>query len=73
MLKIPWKDLYGSPLEVSVENIYLLVVPNNQIAYNAEKEEKLKQEAKQAEIAKVELALKKEEEKGTYIEFITFV
>jgi len=62
-LKIPWKNLYSAPVEASVEDLYLLVVPNTEIRYDPIKEEKWKQEAKQAEINKVEEAKKKEKEK----------
>lgn len=64
VLKIPWKNLYGSSVEATIEDLYLLVVPNNEVKYDAEKEEKLAFEAKQAEIARVELAKKKAAEKG---------
>lgn len=64
MLKIPWKNLYGAAVEASIEDLYLLVVPNQEIKYDAVKEEKWAFEAKQAEINKVEMAKKKEAEKG---------
>lgn len=62
-LKIPWKNLYSAPVEASVENLFLLVAPNTEIKYDPVKEEKWKQEAKQAEIEKVEDAKKREREK----------
>lgn len=64
VLQIPWKNLYGAPVQASIENLYLLVVPNQQVVYDPEKEEKRAQDAKQAEIQRVELAKKKEAEKG---------
>lgn len=54
-------------MEAYVENLFLLVNPIQDVVYDAEKEEKLKQEAKQAIINKVELAKKKEKEKGKYL------
>ncbi|RZF46695.1 hypothetical protein LSTR_LSTR002558 [Laodelphax striatellus] len=63
ILKIPWKNLYSSPTEATVEKLFLLVVPNQDTRYDPVKEEKWKQEAKQAEIEKVEAAKKKELEK----------
>ncbi|XP_075230691.1 vacuolar protein sorting 13C isoform X2 [Lycorma delicatula] len=63
VLKIPWKNLYSAPTEASIEKLFLLVVPHQEIKYDPEKEEKWKQEAKQAEIAKVEAAKKRELEK----------
>lgn len=53
-------------MQASIENLYLLVVPNQQVVYDPEKEEKKAQDAKQAEIEKVELAKKKEAEKGVF-------
>lgn len=67
MLKIPWKSLYSSATEVTIQDLYLLAVPNQQIKYDPVKEEKREFEAKQAEILKVELAKKMEAEKGINI------
>ena len=64
VLKIPWKNLYNSPVEAQVENLYLLVVPNQEVKYDQEKEKKWAQEVKQAELKKVEEMKKKEREKG---------
>lgn len=66
-LKIPWKNLYSAPVEAAVENLYLLVVPNTEIKYDPAKEEKWKQDAKQAEINKVEEAKKQEREKSEFL------
>lgn len=44
----------------------MLVVPNQQAKYDAEKEEKKELKAKQDELQKVEDAKKKEAERGTY-------
>lgn len=46
-MKIPWKNLYAAPTEASIERLFLLVVPNQEIKYDPVKEEKWKQEAKQ--------------------------
>ncbi|XP_073984515.1 vacuolar protein sorting 13C isoform X2 [Rhodnius prolixus] len=62
-LKIPWKRLYTDPVIASVDTLYLLVVPNQDIKYDAAKEEKYLQEAKLAEIKKVEEAKRIEAEK----------
>uniref|UniRef100_A0A224XG50 Putative vacuolar protein n=1 Tax=Panstrongylus lignarius TaxID=156445 RepID=A0A224XG50_9HEMI len=53
-LKIPWKRLYTDPVIASVDTLYLLAVPNQDIKYDAAKEEKWVQEAKLAEIKNVE-------------------
>lgn len=64
MLKIPWKNLYSAPVEASVEGLFLLVVPNQEVKYDPIKEEKWSQEAKQAELQRIEAAKKREKEKG---------
>lgn len=65
-MKIPWKNIYTAPVEVSVENLFLLVHPIQDVVYDPVKEEKLKQETKQALINQVELAKKVEKEKGFF-------
>ncbi|KAI4459978.1 vacuolar protein sorting-associated protein vps13 [Holotrichia oblita] len=59
VLKIPWKNLYYSSVEASIEGLYLIVEPSQQIQYDAEKEEKRDFDAKQAMLAQVEEARKK--------------
>ncbi|KAM4675969.1 intermembrane lipid transfer protein VPS13C [Discoglossus pictus] len=63
-LKIPWKNLYGEAVVANLEGLYLLVVPGASIKYDAEKEEKHLQEAKQRELQRIEEALQKAAEKG---------
>lgn len=63
ILKVPWKNLYGSPVEAVVEDLYILVAPNSAVVYNAEKETKRAKEVKQAELLKIEEAKKLELEK----------
>ncbi|KAJ7389007.1 hypothetical protein OS493_034400 [Desmophyllum pertusum] len=63
VLKIPWKNLYSEPVVAEVDGLYLLVRPNTGVHYNAEKEEKAKQEKKQRQLDAVELARQLEEEK----------
>lgn len=76
VLKIPWKNLYNAPVEAAVERLYMLLVPNQDMTYDAAKEEKIIQEQKQAELQRVENAKKDAENKGkkvddTFIEKIT--
>lgn len=73
LLKIPWKSLYTSPTIISVEDIFILVQPNLQVHYDAEKEEKMKYESKKKEIEKIEAAKKAEEEKGILIKCLRSV
>lgn len=65
MLKIPWKNLYGAPVEAAIERLYLLVVPNQEVKYDPAKEDKLAQEAKQTELLRIETAKKKAAEQGS--------
>ncbi|CAH0394024.1 unnamed protein product [Bemisia tabaci] len=60
VLKIPWKNLYGSSVEASVDSLFMLAVPSQDIKYDGEKEERWAQEAKQAEILRVEIAKQQE-------------
>ncbi|XP_063305458.1 intermembrane lipid transfer protein VPS13C isoform X2 [Pelobates fuscus] len=62
-LKIPWKNLYGDAVVATLEGLYLLVVPGASIKYDAEKEERHLQEAKQRELVRIEDALQKAAEK----------
>ncbi|KAH8237095.1 hypothetical protein KR038_004232 [Drosophila bunnanda] len=63
VLKIPWKNLYSQPVIVNIEDLYVLVSPNNNVQYNAEKEAKYEMDIKKAAMAALEAARKKELEK----------
>ncbi|KAH8253644.1 hypothetical protein KR032_006328 [Drosophila birchii] len=63
VLKIPWKNLYSQPVIVNVEDLYVLVSPNNNVQYNEEKEAKYEMDLKKAAMAALEAARKKELEK----------
>ncbi|XP_058466266.1 intermembrane lipid transfer protein Vps13 isoform X2 [Malaya genurostris] len=63
VLKIPWKNLYSAPVEAIVDKLYLLAVPNTDVRYNAEKEDRNSFEAKKAELARIEQAKKTEADK----------
>ncbi|XP_005929273.1 vacuolar protein sorting-associated protein 13C isoform X1 [Haplochromis burtoni] len=67
-LKIPWKNLYSDAVVATLEGLYLLVVPGatgsqlktspyNALKYDAAKEERYQQEAKQRELQRIEDAL----------------
>lgn len=64
VLKIPWKNLYGAPVEAAIDRLYLLVVPNVEVKYDAEKEEKSRQQAKQSDLKRIEEAKKKAATQG---------
>ncbi|MGH0128136.1 UNVERIFIED_CONTAM: hypothetical protein FKN15_033577 [Acipenser sinensis] len=57
ILKIPWKNLYNDAVVATLDGLYLLVVPGASIKYDAAKEEKYLQEAKQKELLRIEEAL----------------
>lgn len=63
ILKIPWKNLYSLPVEADVEDLYLLVQPNAAVSYSAEKQYKSDLDTKKSELAKVEEAKKREQER----------
>ncbi|XP_066557958.1 intermembrane lipid transfer protein VPS13C isoform X2 [Amia ocellicauda] len=75
-LKIPWKNLYSEAVVATLDGLYLLVVPGTTIKYDAAKEEKYMQEAKQKELLRIEEALRiaaqrdknKDEKKDTFAE-----
>ncbi|KAG9352350.1 hypothetical protein JZ751_020763 [Albula glossodonta] len=56
-LKIPWKNLYSEAVVATLDGLYLLVVPGATIKYDAAKEEKYIQEAKQKELQRIDDAL----------------
>ncbi|XP_065079310.1 intermembrane lipid transfer protein Vps13 isoform X3 [Ochlerotatus camptorhynchus] len=72
VLKIPWKNLYSAPVEAIVDKLYILAVPNTDVRYNAEKEDKNSFEAKKAELLRIEQAKKSEEEKDKPVADKTF-
>ncbi|KAM4746510.1 intermembrane lipid transfer protein VPS13A isoform 2-T2 [Anableps anableps] len=53
-LKIPWTDIYNQSVEATLDGVYLLIVPTASIKYDAEKEEKQLQEARQRELDRIE-------------------
>lgn len=64
VLKIPWKNLYGSPVLFDIEDLFVLVAPESDIQYDAEKEKKWALAAKQDELRRVEEAKKRAADKG---------
>ncbi|KAJ8285413.1 hypothetical protein GJAV_G00026530 [Gymnothorax javanicus] len=62
-LKIPWKNLYTQSVEATLDGVYLLIVPAASIKYDAEKEERQLQEARQRELQRIEETKQKAAEK----------
>uniref|UniRef100_A0A3B3Z2I0 Vacuolar protein sorting 13 homolog A n=1 Tax=Poecilia mexicana TaxID=48701 RepID=A0A3B3Z2I0_9TELE len=66
-LKIPWTDIYNQSVEATLDGVYLLIVPTA-IKYDAEKEEKQLQEARQRELDRIEETKLKAAEQNTKLE-----
>uniref|UniRef100_A0A671TBM1 Vacuolar protein sorting 13 homolog A n=1 Tax=Sinocyclocheilus anshuiensis TaxID=1608454 RepID=A0A671TBM1_9TELE len=62
-LKIPWKNLYTQSVEATLDEVFLLIVPTASIKYDAEKEERQLQEARQRELQRIEETKQKAAEK----------
>ncbi|TDG48268.1 hypothetical protein AWZ03_005223 [Drosophila navojoa] len=60
VLKIPWKNLYSQPVIADIDGLYVLVTPNNDVRYNAEKEQNKNLATKMAALNAQEAAMKKE-------------
>lgn len=54
-LTIHWMNLGNQPVEVLVEDVYLLVVPSAESTYDPAEEEKRRQDAKMERIENAEL------------------
>uniref|UniRef100_A0A3Q3JC42 Vacuolar protein sorting 13 homolog A n=1 Tax=Monopterus albus TaxID=43700 RepID=A0A3Q3JC42_MONAL len=63
-LKIPWKNLYNQSVEATLDGVYLLIVPTASLKYDAEKEERQLQEARQRELQRIEETKLKAAEQG---------
>jgi vacuolar protein sorting-associated protein 13A/C len=59
-MKIPWSSLYTAPVELNLQDLFLLVTPSYSVKYDEQAEEKSMLAAKQAEIARLDLARAKE-------------
>ncbi|GFT91712.1 vacuolar protein sorting-associated protein 13 [Nephila pilipes] len=65
ILKIPYKNIYTSPTIATIEGLFIVVIPNTGIKYDAEKEAKAAEAAKRAELQKLEETKSKLSEKDT--------
>ncbi|XP_025156985.1 vacuolar protein sorting-associated protein 13 isoform X1 [Harpegnathos saltator] len=54
ILKIPFKDMWNGQIDAIVEELFVLIVPTSQVAYNEDKEIKAQLDAKRAELVRVE-------------------
>uniref|UniRef100_H3C456 Vacuolar protein sorting 13 homolog A n=1 Tax=Tetraodon nigroviridis TaxID=99883 RepID=H3C456_TETNG len=67
-LKIPWKNLYTQSVEATLDGVYLLIVPLASIKYDAEKEEKQLQEARQRKLQQIETKLTAGDQENSTLE-----
>lgn len=72
ILKIPFKDMWNGQIDAIVEELFILVVPTSQVAYNEEKETKAQLEAKRTELDRVEKRKQLADIKCKYIKTFTF-
>lgn len=72
VLKIPWKNLYSGSVEASIDSLFLLVVPTQDVTYDVEKEEKNKQTAKQNEISRIESIKLLDQQKNSMYKYVFF-
>ncbi|KFM65297.1 Vacuolar protein sorting-associated protein 13C, partial [Stegodyphus mimosarum] len=63
ILKIPYKNIYTAPTVATIEGLFVVVIPNQGIKYDAEKEAKAAEAAKQAELMRIEEAKSKLKDK----------
>lgn len=69
VLKIPWKNLYSGSVEASIDSLFMLVVPTQDVSYDVEKEEKNRQTAKQNEISRIENIKLLDQQKNSMCKF----
>lgn len=66
MLKIPWTNIYAARTQVCIKGLYLLAIPNQGVAYDAEKERVASKEAKERQLALIEDAKARETAGNTF-------
>ena len=54
VVNIPWTNLHEEAVVIEVEDVYVLVVPDAMATYDAEKEERARQQSKQQQLAEME-------------------
>lgn len=64
--------MWNGQIDAIVEELFILVVPTSQVAYNEEKETKAQLEAKRAELDRVEKRKQLEDIKCKYINIDIF-
>ena len=59
-MKIPWTNIYASRTQVCIKGLYLLAIPNQAVAYDADKERVANKEAKERQLSLIEEAKSRE-------------
>ncbi len=52
--KVPWMNLYSEPIIIKVSDVYLLALPNWEVAYSEEEERQYAWQAKKAALDTIE-------------------
>ncbi|KAI8625069.1 vacuolar protein sorting-associated protein 13 [Xylariaceae sp. FL1651] len=61
-LVIPWSNLRGAPVQVFIEDVFLLASPKEEAAYDAEEEDRRKQRLKMEKLDSAELIKERSQE-----------
>ncbi|CAF4508473.1 unnamed protein product, partial [Rotaria socialis] len=61
VLQVPWTNIYTQPTKVTIEGLFLLVVPKTEVEYDAQRDEKDEYEMKMKEVRKIEELRKQRE------------
>ncbi len=59
-MKIPWTNIYSSRTQVCIKGLYLLAIPNQAVAYDADKERVANKKAKERQLFLIEEAKARE-------------
>lgn len=72
-LKIPFKDMWNGQIDAIIEELFVLIVPTSQVAYDAEKEAKVQLEVKRAELDRIEKRKQLADTKCKNLSFYNFI
>jgi len=54
-LKIPWSNLGGAPVQITIEDVFLLAAPKEESKYDADEEERRRQDVKRGKLVDDEI------------------
>ena len=69
VLKIPWSNLYTGQTSAYIRGVYLLVVPDQAVAYDPDKERQAQRNAKLAKLEEIETKKKESLNKSKTLAF----